>query len=146
MSPIGMRFTLICRLPGQISARPAISRSPDCASFTSIAQHSSSRRANNSVKPSGMCCTTTMLPGKSPGNCESTYCSAFGPPVEIPIATTFDGARFGLELGFAALTGQVPWPMRRDAIECFLGPARAEYLVTGSATGLSKDEKERRPP
>ena len=43
------------------------SKSPDCASFTSIAEDSSSRRANISVKPSGMCCTTTRQPGKSYG-------------------------------------------------------------------------------
>ena len=28
-----------------------------------------------------------MLPEKSTGNCEKTYCKAFGPPVETPIAT-----------------------------------------------------------
>ena len=39
--------------------------SPDCASLTLSAQLSSRRRANISVNPSGMCCTTTMHPGKS---------------------------------------------------------------------------------
>ena len=34
--PSGSLFTLICRFPGQMSARPATSRSPDCASFTRI--------------------------------------------------------------------------------------------------------------
>src|SRR5437870_1898447 len=63
-SPSGKRFTLRCRLPGQIRTRPANSISPDWASFTPIEQISSNRRANISVKPSGICCTTTIDPGK----------------------------------------------------------------------------------
>ena len=86
-SPSGKRFIFMCRAPGQIKARPASKRSPDCASFTAIPQISSRRRANISVNPSGMCCTMTMLPGKSAGNWDSTYCRACGPPVETPMAT-----------------------------------------------------------
>src|SRR6202012_1516309 len=35
---------------------------------------------------------TRMLHGKSDGSCESTYCSAFGPPVETPMAMIRVGA------------------------------------------------------
>ena len=45
-------------------ARPASNRSPDWASLTLMAQISSRRRENISVNPSGMCCTTRMVPGK----------------------------------------------------------------------------------
>src|SRR5689334_6420666 len=110
--PSGMRRTFMCLSPGQISARPAIKRSPDCASFTSMAHDSSSLRENMSVNPSGICWTTTMLPGKSPGNCCNRYCSAFGPPVEIPIAMILLGSRRGRNailfgLGRSSTTGAV---------------------------------------
>src|SRR2546429_5778207 len=79
-----MRRTIMWRLPGQIRTRPARSKSPERASCTSSGQHSSRRLANISVKPSGICCTTTMVDRKSLGICESMYWSALGPPVEIP--------------------------------------------------------------
>ena len=91
MSPMGSRLTLMCRLPGQISTRPGSKTSPDWASFTRSGDSSSSRRANMSVKPSGMCWTTTTDPGKSAGNCDNTNSSACGPPVEIPMATILVG-------------------------------------------------------
>src|SRR6202043_2318635 len=76
---------------GQINARPARSKSPDFAFLPSIAEDSWRRLANISVKPSGMCCTTSRQPGKSLGSCEKRYCKAFGPPVETPMATTREG-------------------------------------------------------
>ncbi len=91
--------TIMWRLPGQISTRPARSKSPERASCTSSWQHSSSRFANISVKPSGMCCTTRIVPVNSPGICDRTNCSAFGPPVEIPMAMTRFGG-IGLRPGF----------------------------------------------
>src|SRR5579862_5990765 len=91
-SPSGRRFTFMWRLPGQISTRPGCNRSPDCASFTRSGQTSSSRRANMSVNPSGMCCTTAIVPGKSPGSCDSKYSIACGPPVETPMAMILVGA------------------------------------------------------
>ena len=91
MFPCSMRRTFMWRLPGQINARPANNKSPDCASFTSMAQDSLRRRANMSVKPSGICCTTKRQPGKSSGSCEKRYCKALGPPVEMPIATIREG-------------------------------------------------------
>ena len=90
--PSGNFFTFMCRFPGQISARPATSKSPDCASFTRMGQLSSSLLANSSVNPSGMCCTTRMLPENSTGSCENRYCKAFGPPVETPRAMMRVGA------------------------------------------------------
>ena len=36
-----------------------------------------------------------MVPGKSPGSCVSKYCRAFGPPVEMPMATILVGSRRG---------------------------------------------------
>ena len=62
-----------------------------------------------SVNPSGMCCTTAIAPGKSPGSCESTYSNAWGPPVETPIATTLVGdpvaaATFS---GFGGIPGSI---------------------------------------
>ncbi len=39
-------------------------------------------------KQGGMCCTITMGTGKSAGNCGSSAVSAFGPPVDVPMATT----------------------------------------------------------
>src|SRR5438067_426291 len=92
IEPRGARRKRMWRFPGQIRTRPAVTRSPERASLTSIEQHSFMRRANISVNPSGICCTTRMAPGKSEGNCDKTYCSALGPPVEIPIATIFVGA------------------------------------------------------
>src|SRR5208283_5093275 len=50
-------------------------------------QNSPSLRANISVKPSGMCCTTRIVPGKSGGSCDNRNSRACGPPVEIPMAT-----------------------------------------------------------
>ena len=85
-------LTFMCRFPGQISARPASSKSPDWASLTRMGQISSSRLAKSSVNPSGMCCTTRMLPEKSSGSCGSRYCRALGPPVETPMATICVGA------------------------------------------------------
>src|ERR1700674_2573203 len=38
-----------------------------------------------------MCCTTSKQPGKSSGSWENKYCNAFGPPVEIPMATMREG-------------------------------------------------------
>src|SRR6202008_465226 len=75
----------------------ASNRSPDCASLTSIADDSSRRGANISVKPSGMCCTTRMHPGKSSGSCENRYWSALGPPGEMPIATMDEG-QWGIDV------------------------------------------------
>src|SRR5437660_9687186 len=66
--------------------------------FVNLERAASSRRfANISVKPSGMCCTTKIVERKSAGICDKTNCSAFGPPVEIPMAMTRRGgsvARF----------------------------------------------------
>src|SRR5215471_12638211 len=94
MSPRGIRRTIMWRLPGQIRTRPAMSRSPERASCTSRGQHSSKRFANISVKPSGMCCTTSMAERKLLGICDSMYCNALGPPVEIPTAMTRRGGIF----------------------------------------------------
>ena len=84
------------RFPGQIKARPANNKSPDCASLTSMAEDSSRRRANMSVNPSGICCTTKRQPGKSSGSWEKRYCKALGPPVETPSATIREG-QLGME-------------------------------------------------
>jgi hypothetical protein len=91
-------------------------------------QISSSLRANISVKPSGMCCTITRVPGKSPGSCDSTYCKACGPPVETPIATTRDGFCFPSRTAFA--TGRVALAM--DATRTPLLCAAALILAISS--------------
>src|SRR5581483_4813924 len=48
-----------------------------------------------SVNPSGMCCTTTIVEGKSAGSCDKTNSRACGPPVETPMATTLLGSAEG---------------------------------------------------
>src|SRR6185437_8947966 len=104
-SPRGSRFTFKCLLPGQIRTRPPCNTSPDCASFTLSALHSLSRRANISVNPSGICCTTTMQPGKSAGNCDNTYCNDCGPPVEIPMAIILVAWRLETDCALERFTG-----------------------------------------
>jgi len=42
-------------------------------------------------KPFGICCTTTMLPGKSPGQLRQKILERVGPPVEMPMATSLVG-------------------------------------------------------
>src|ERR1035441_4270026 len=138
-SPRGSRFTFMWRLPGQISTRPGCNTSPDCASFTRKGQTSSNRRANMSVNPSGMCCTTVMVPGKSPGNCDNTYSNAWGPPVETPMATTlFGGADdTGCFSGLRGTpdrngSGKVSGQLRQHIFQCLGtagGDADGDHLV-----------------
>src|ERR1700688_4623318 len=52
-----------------------------------MADRLASRSASNLVKMGGICCTTTMGTGKSLGSSGRTSAKAFGPPVEVPIAT-----------------------------------------------------------
>ena len=89
-SPRGIRRILMWRSPGQISTRPAATKSPDCASLTSRLQESFRRRAKVSVNPTGMCCTTRMAAAKSAGSWLSMNSSELGPPVEMPMATTLE--------------------------------------------------------
>ncbi|MNP40699.1 hypothetical protein D3C76_1343560 [compost metagenome] len=80
--------TIICLPPGASSARPGRSRSPSSASLTLIRQSLSRRSAKARVKAAGMCWTSSSGAGKFAGSCESTRCSATGPPVEVPMATS----------------------------------------------------------
>src|ERR1700689_3843561 len=53
-----------------------------------MAEALSSRSASRRVKSLGMCWTMTMGTGKSAGMAGMTLASAFGPPVEVPMART----------------------------------------------------------
>ena len=77
---------------GAISTRPRSTVSPSAASFTSMAQRPSSRRAKASVNFSGMCWTMTM-PGQSAGSASSTTRNDSVPPVEAPMQTTVSVVR-----------------------------------------------------
>ena len=50
-----------------------------------------SRSASSRVNIGGMCCTITMGTGKSAGSRAKISAKAFGPPVEVPMATTWTG-------------------------------------------------------
>ena len=52
---------------------------------TRIGQTSFNRSANKRMNSAGMCCTIT-IGGVSMGNCVSSASSAWGPPVDAPIA------------------------------------------------------------
>lgn len=58
------------------------------ASETESAHLACKRSASFKVKTGGMCCTMTIGTGKFPGSAAKTTGSAFGPPVEMQIATT----------------------------------------------------------
>ena len=95
--PSGRLLTLRCRFPGQISdsscratGRRTAPPLPGPSKFHRAAC------ANISVKPSGMCCTTRMLAGKSGGQLRKQILQRFGPPVEMPMATTRVGAEAAL--------------------------------------------------
>ena len=78
----------MCQFPGASSTRPGRMASPFSASLTDSSQHPSRRSANAFVNTGGMCCTTTMPTGRSPGSICRTVFSATGPPVDVPIATS----------------------------------------------------------
>src|SRR5208282_4994445 len=80
-------------------------------------------------RPSGICCTTRMLPEKSVGRCENRYCKAFGPPVETPMATMCVGAT-GRSLPVLA-----PWtsPGRNCACTPALCAAAWIFLINSAA-------------
>ena len=102
--------------------------SPSSASFTCTAESESSRFARDFVKPGGMCCTTTTPQGRSFGRRVMTLCSACGPPVEVPIATSFCPPPAG---AFRSMCGwKTVWRGLRSGFSCFLrrGFSRAGAL------------------
>ena len=86
---------IICLPPGASSATPGRSRSPSSASLTVIRQSLSRRSAKALVKAAGMCWISSSGAGKLAGNWVRTRCKATGPPVEVPMATSRYGLRFG---------------------------------------------------
>ena len=124
---------------GKSATRPASSKSPDCASCTSIAQISSNRRANISVKPSGMCCTITKWP-ENRGDLRQKYCNALGPPVEIPIAI--------MRFGAMAASGAIFRRHRRFHFQLrqrLIGPPARFATLIFSPTGTPPDPDAPRP-
>ncbi|MNH28443.1 hypothetical protein D3C79_886090 [compost metagenome] len=80
--------------------------SPSSASLTLILHSLSRRSAKALVNAAGMCWINTIGAGKLAGSCVNTRCSATGPPVEVPIATSLYGLRLGAgEATAAARTG-----------------------------------------
>ncbi len=79
------RATRIWKFPGAINTSPRSIKSPSFASRTRILQSRSRRSAYIFVKPSGICCVTTM-PGVFSGSSFSTLSVASVPPVDAPMA------------------------------------------------------------
>src|SRR5208337_2602740 len=60
--------------------------------------------ANGAVNPDGICCTIRIGTGRSPGSMGRISCKAFGPPVEVPIATIE-----GVECGASRVAVVTDW-------------------------------------
>ena len=112
----------MCRSPGAIQACPGLSAPPWIASLTLIADLDAKRSASIPVKSGGMCWTITIGTGKSAGKVEMMAARAFGPPVEVPIATIATEWRLGPDLSAfverAAHSGRAFRGVRRSSAPC----------------------------
>ena len=62
---------------------------PSSASSTAISEIVFSLSAKALVKPAGICWTITTPQGRFPGSLVITFCKGWGPPVEVPMTTSF---------------------------------------------------------